>query len=324
MKGLTSGFSLGFVGDQSQVFSRNSSTVREFPIIAQDKVDSEVQLGRIAGPFDSPPFDNFKCSPLALREKSIPGKYRLLHNLSFPYNEHSVNLNIPDDKAKVSYSSIEDAISLILDSPGCFLSKSDIAEAYRLLPLHPSCYNLTGFSLEGKFYFDKCLPMGARSACQIFERFSNSLVFILNNHFSITKVVKVLDDFLFIGSNEKECSYALNCFIAVCEYIGVPLAPGKTVGPTQCLTFLGISLDTKLMVASIPKDKIESYAASLSAARRSPSLTLRDLQSLIGKLNFVAYIIPAGRCFLRRLHDATRGPPIPCRKIALSAEMFKD
>ena len=324
LEGLSNGFSLGFVGPQSQVFSHNSPTVSDFPHIAKDKVDSEIRLGRIAGPFNSPPFNDFKCSPLALREKSTPGKFRLLHNLSYPYNQDSVNLNIPNDKAKVSYSSIEDAISFIVDSPGCFLAKSDIAEAYRLLPLHPSCYNLTGFSLEGKFFFDKCLPMGARSACQIFERFSNALIYILNHHFSITKVVKVLDDFLFIGDNELECSHALNTFIALCDVLGIPLAEGKTVPPTQCLSFLGILLDSKNMLASIPQDKILRYAASLAEACQSGHLTLRDLQSLIGKLNFVCYIIPAGRCFLRRLHDATRGPSVPGRKIVLSPEMLED
>ena len=41
-----------------------------------------------------------------------------------------------------------------------FLAKSDIAEAFSLLPLKPSEYNLIEFKLGDNLYFDKCLTMG--------------------------------------------------------------------------------------------------------------------------------------------------------------------
>ena len=191
---------------------------------------SEVALGRIAGPFSSSPLENFKSTPLALREKSTPGKFRLLHNLSFPYNEKAVNLNIPKYNSTLQFASIEDAVATIAKSPGAFLAKADIAEAFRLLPLSPSCYNLTGFHLEGNFFFDKCLPMGASSACKIFERFSSSLKFILLNHYNVPNVIKVLDDFLFIAPSFAECNYALKSFQSLCSGINVPLALEKTEG----------------------------------------------------------------------------------------------
>ncbi len=55
-----------------------------------DKIGKEVEAGRIVGPFDEPPFENFRCSPLSLREQSTAGQYRLLHNLSYPYNERPI------------------------------------------------------------------------------------------------------------------------------------------------------------------------------------------------------------------------------------------
>jgi hypothetical protein len=49
---------------------------------------------RIAGPFLSPPFQNLVCSPLGLIPKNIPGKFRLIHDLSFPKG-NSINSHIP-------------------------------------------------------------------------------------------------------------------------------------------------------------------------------------------------------------------------------------
>ena len=212
----------------------------------------------------------------------------------------------------------------IAASPGAFLAKADIANAYRLLPLKPEVYNLTGFSLLGKFYFDRCLPMGASSACKTFERFSDALKSILATWYHVKNVVKVLDDFLFIGSSFEECLHALRSFEALCAGLGVPLATAMTVGPTRDLVFLGVALNSKRMVASIPGDKLASYRAAMVACLARESVSQHELKSMIGKLQFCCYIIPAGRCFLRRLHDATKGLPIPGRLVTLSEGCRED
>ena len=68
------------------------------------------------------------------------------------------------------------------------MAKTDIADAYRLVPLHPSQYKLTGFYFHG-YYFDCCLPQGCSSSCQIFEKISDRLLCILNNVFQVVKVM---------------------------------------------------------------------------------------------------------------------------------------
>lgn len=41
----------------------------------------------------------------------------------------------------------------------------------------PEDYELLGFTCnwEGKYYFDKCLPMGCRTSCKTFEEFSTAI-----------------------------------------------------------------------------------------------------------------------------------------------------
>jgi hypothetical protein len=55
------------------------------------------------------------------------------------------------------------------------LVKADIKSAFRLLKVAPSNFDQLGFRFEGKYYFDKCLPMGASINCTIFEKFSTAL-----------------------------------------------------------------------------------------------------------------------------------------------------
>ena len=82
------------------------------------------------------------------------------------------------------------------------MAKADIKDAFRLIPLAPEEYPLTGFHLKNNFYYDKSLPMGARSACNIFESFSDALVHILKDKFQVTHVVKVRR-FSFYTPNER-------------------------------------------------------------------------------------------------------------------------
>ena len=57
------------------------------------KLHKELQLGRIASPFSSPPFSPFKISPLTVREKKEPGKVRRLYNISYPMITGLLTLN---------------------------------------------------------------------------------------------------------------------------------------------------------------------------------------------------------------------------------------
>ena len=190
-------------------------------------------------------------------------------------------------------------------SPNPYMAKTDIADAFRLVPLHPVDYHLTGFQWQNKLYYDRCLPQGSASSCHIFEAFSTALKWILQNKLLVGTVVKVLDDFLFIANTKQQCQAALNSFIYMCHELGVPVAHHKTAGPTQIITFLGIEIGTLNMVARLPMDKLDKYKHELKLAMTHDKLTLRELKLLIGKLQFATAVVRPGRAFLRRLYDMT-------------------
>ena len=130
----------------------------------------------MAGPFDDVPFENFQVSPLALRPKKTPGDFRLLHNLSYPYNEKSINAQISAEDKHVKYALINDAIKRILSLPrGSYAAKTDVAHAFKLISVKPEQYPKLAIHFNGKYYYDKTLPLECASSCRIFETFSSAI-----------------------------------------------------------------------------------------------------------------------------------------------------
>ena len=131
---------------------------------------------------------------LLLKKKEV-GQHRLIHNLSYP-TDTSINDHIPDEIKTVHYSSIDDAIDIILNvGPNVTMAKTDISNAFRIIPIHPHDHAVLGIKFNGCFYFDQCLPMGCASSCSIFEEFSCALQWIAHTKGGITHIVHVLVDF---------------------------------------------------------------------------------------------------------------------------------
>ncbi|XP_069138816.1 uncharacterized protein [Argopecten irradians] len=324
-KGFEKGFSLQHQGERSFRESRNLKSAEQNPVILKQKIDKEVSLGRIAGPYDSPPFTNFQVSPLGLVPKKEKNEYRLIHHLSYPKGS-SINDGISPEDSSVQYQSISDAIGLVkYFGTGTLLAKTDIENAFRILPISPNDYELLGMKMGGKYYFDKVLPMGCSISCNLFEQLSTALQWSMSNHFQAAGVVHVLDDFLFAGPPDSDkCKNDLVSFLALCQRVGIPIKHTKTVQPTTVITFLGVEIDTVQMEARLPPDKVEKINSLLSAFGSRKKVTLKELQSLIGLLNFACCVVLPGRPFLRRLINLTKGITKPYFRIRLNTEARLD
>ena len=121
-----------------------------------------------------------------------------------------------------------------------------------------------------------------------------------------------------------ECLTSLNRFKQLCESVGVPLKPEKTVLPTTVITFMGLELDSISMEARLPSDKLDKLRVQLATFSHRRKVTLTELQSLVGVLNFCCKVIPSGRSFLRRLIDLTIKVIKPHPHITLNSESRKD
>ena len=124
----------------------------------------------------------------------------MIIDLSFP-SGFSVNDGIRDSEAHVKFSSVDDAIDMIIRcGRGCLMAKFDIKAAYRIFPIHPEDRFLFGMKWRNKIFIDLCLAFGLRSACKILNNFANMLAWILKFWGSILFLIHYLDDFFPRGS----------------------------------------------------------------------------------------------------------------------------
>ena len=82
--------------------------------VACENVLQEVQLGRIAGPFQHKFISNLRCSPVGLVPKKTGG-FCLITHLSYPLG-NSVNDFIDPALSSLSYSSFDNAVSMVKKS----------------------------------------------------------------------------------------------------------------------------------------------------------------------------------------------------------------
>ena len=107
----------------------------------------------------------------------------------------------------------------------------------------------------------------------------------------IPHIIHILDEYLMAASTYHQCRINLVRFLSLRKYLGVPIAPEKTVGPQNVISFAGIELDTLRMEARLPMDKTAKCQSLIASFLRRKKVTLREIQSLTGLLNFACTVV---------------------------------
>ena len=123
------------------------------------------------------------------------------------------------------------------------MAKMDLKHAFRLCPVRPEDWDLSGLHWDGQYYVDKRLPFGLRSSPAIFNRVADALEWTIATQCDRTHVLQYLDDFFFAEPDDSTSSEAMASFRDTARRLGVLMEPDKEVGPATTLTFLGIELD---------------------------------------------------------------------------------
>ncbi|KAJ7314031.1 hypothetical protein JRQ81_005924 [Phrynocephalus forsythii] len=96
----------------------------------------------------------------------------------------------------------------------------------------------------------------------------------------------------------------MTTFTQVASELEVPLADEKMEGPTTKLTYLDIELDTCRQAYRLPDDKLQDLTVRIQLMLNKKKVTLKELQVLVGHLNFACRVIAPSLVFLRRFCNA--------------------
>ena len=311
---------------QSQVsFVRNHSGANLFPEDIDRYITKERKYKAVLGPFDDNPFSSpIMLSPLNSCPKS-DGSRRVIVDLSYPIGD-SVNSGISKDMyegevCSLTFPRVDDLVERIKEKgSGCALFKMDLKRCYRQLPVCPGDYHLLAYSWKSEIFVDRVLPMGLRSAALICQRLTSAVNYIFSLEGGSSE--NYLDDF---GAAESwdlanEMFQKLREILKLC---GLEEAFDKACTPASRMLFLGILFDTIAMTLSISKDRLLEILNLLHKWSDKCYASKKEVQQLIGKLQFVAKCVRPGRLFLSRMLEFLRSME-DGQEVELTSEFRKD
>ena len=140
VEGLRDGFKLGFE-DRCPLKSagRNKATAFKHPKVLDDYLCKNTKLGRVAGPFTTPPLRQLHISSFGIIPKKRQlGKWRLIVSMSSP-GGCSVKNGIDPAKFSMQYVRVDHIIRMVVrHGRGVLTAKFDVKAAYRNIPVLPS------------------------------------------------------------------------------------------------------------------------------------------------------------------------------------------
>ena len=290
--------------EDPEITFKNHKGATEHPQALEQYINKEQKYDAVLGPFEVIPFTQYVgISPLSTRPKKESTERRVILDLSFP-PERSVNDGIKKDNylgfhAKLTFPKTDQlAARVFFLGKGTKLYKVDLHRYFRQLNLDPGDYSLVGYVIGGKLYFDKMVPMGVRTGPYVAQRVSSAIAWIV--HQLQYYLLNYVDDF--VGAEIQEKAWAAFHFLTnLLRDLNVQTSPEKVVPPTTRLEFLGTTFDSEKMSMEVPQSKLQEIKEELSSWEEKQEVTRREIESLIGKLQFAARCVRAGRLFLSRL-----------------------
>ena len=276
-------------------------------------IDTELGHEALLGPFDGSPVNHLHTSPIMTRPKKDSDKRRIVLDLSWPEG-FSVNDGIDADsyldmQYKISLPTIDLMEKKVLQlGRGAYLYKTDLSRGYRQLRVDPYDWPLLGFVHDEKFYIDICPPFGLRSAAMMMQRTSQAVSYI--HKLKGFESFPYIDDF---GGGELKytasCT-ALQILQQTLKELGLVEAVSKICEPSQTMIWLGILFNTSEMTMSIPKAKLGEILEDLQVWDGKIHATKKQMQSIIGSMQFVAKVAPPVRLFLNRMIECMKDTPM--------------
>ncbi len=291
----------------------NHNSAVNHPSHVDKFVEVELKDRAIIGGFDTIPFSSPTFfSPLGTTEKKgTDGERRIIMDLSFPHG-NSVNDLIPKDSylgqaSTLTFPRVDELVDIVRrKGQGCLLFKKDLVRAYRQIRSDVGYAHLLGFTWRGKKYFDISLSMGLRTSALCCQRMTAAIQHIYNNlGFDI---VVYLDD---LGGAEvpEKADLAYRTLGNVLQKAGFEAKESKSCPPSTKMSFLGVGFDTNTLTLEVTKDRLAEILDLLGLWGSKVVATRQEVQSIIGKLSFIASVVRPGRVFIARLLNFLRGLP---------------
>ena len=109
-----------------------------------------------------------------------------------------------------------------------------------------------------------------------------------------------LDD---LASAEKpeHAEFAYKTLQSVLRKCGIEEAKNKACPPSTIMAFIGVLFNTETMTIEVTPERLNELRLLLREWLFKEQASIKEIQSLLGKLNFVAACVKPGRIFISRM-----------------------
>lgn len=186
-----------------------------------------------------------------------------------------------------------------------WLVKIDLSQAYFHIPIAHSHRPFLRVSYLGEILQMTCLPFGLSSAPRLFAAITCWIAEILRKRGG--RVLVYLDDFLLAHQDRTILSFQAAEAVELLSVLGWQVNSGKSIiVPTQNIEFLGLIWKTHENIISLPTKKRIIITTVLEKMLRIKACNLRQLQHLLGLLNFACMVVARGRLHCRHMQMMIR------------------
>ena len=188
---------------------------------------------------------------------------------------------------------------------GAFTASLDLKDAYWHIPIANHFRKFLGFRIGTVKYRFRAMPFGLNIAPRIFTKICKPILQELRR--KGIGVLVYLDDWLIWGLSVQQCLEFTKIVIRTLEKRGFILNFKKSrLEPSQCFDWLGIRWNTETCRFSIPRDKVKALRKDLKGFIKAKSLTRRQLERVMGRLQFASLVDPLGKALLKSVNHHLR------------------
>lgn len=287
----------------------------------RDQRDHEIFKGRFSEDFGEKLLPGMYCMPIFAIPKPHSTDLRMVTHQSA--GKYSLNSMIPrDDIVGYPLDNLrhlgEFLLSMYRQDPYSprILFKSDVAEAYRLLPVHPFWQIKQVNRIGGLLHVDRNCAFGGRASGCNWIAFMSLVSWITKKKRDIAFLATYADDSF--GPQHADCidwyepyrKYLPSnqaSILKLWDEINLPHKEKKQVSGST-LTIIGIEVDADALTMTMPQQYLNELIAAITDFINSPRrFTLKEWQRLAGWINWSFNVFPLLRPSLNNFYAKISG-----------------
>ena len=346
-EGLRNGFTLGI--DESKMHGhrwfKNYKSALEASAAVAKAIRKRVEVGKTLDLGVSSPeleaavraryHDGTACFPMSAVDKSIvsyAGEKRLA-------SDHTrTGVNKATDMSSLSYSLETYKLIAAFLKSGYFMAVSDVDAAYTNLPLAPSIWRffLSRFApasssstyTPNHLYIHLFADFGTAGAPGTFKLFFEDVIMSMARSEEVVSVPTPIyvDDITFIDECAAVADGEMEDLHSFCaETCGVFFKVAKDRLAARRQFALGFWWDSTTLTRELDEEKLATYMLTFAEALTCNAMTLREMQSMLGKAGRAVMTLPPGaRCLLVSMFALTAGLVLPWHRRRLTRKAKQD